>query len=180
MKARLLVTCLLVVGVGATGVGATHNASTETVSSSNRMLRRAGVYLGLIGDPFPTIVGVNLAYNAFDFARFTAGIGKISASIGATEASATTLGATSKFFVPGWNLSPVAGLGFSYVSVSQTGGSKITVSNFNDSAAHVYATIGVDWQAASGFNIGAGYNVSFKSGVGGLPYLNLGWYFDFI
>ncbi len=179
MKARLLLTWLIAFGIGSAVLATTQNTSTETVSS-NRMQRRAGVYLGLIGDPFPTIVGVNLAYNAFDFARVTAGIGKISASIGSSEASATTLGTTAKFFVPGWNLSPVAGVGFSYVSVSQAGGAKITVSNFTESAAHVYGTVGVDWQAASGFNVGAGYNLSFKSGVGGLPYLNLGWYFDLI
>ena len=77
-------------------------------------------------------------------------------------------------------MSPVAGLSFAYVSVSQSGGSAVTVGNFGTSAAHVYGNIGVDWQAASGFNVGAGYNVSFKSGVGGLPYVNLGWYFDLI
>lgn len=154
--------------------------SSETTVGSNRMLRKAGVYLGVLGDPFPTIVGVNLGYNAFDFARFTVGLGQVSASIGSAEASATTIGAGTRFFVPGWSLSPVAGLSFAYVAVSQKGGATLTVQNFTQSMAHIYANIGVDWQAASGFNIGAGYNLSFASGVGGLPYLNLGWYFDFL
>ncbi len=154
-------------------------ASSET-AASNRMLRKAGVYLGLIGDPFPTLVGVNLAYNAFDFARFSAGLGRVSATLGTSEASATTVGAGAKFFVPGWSLSPVAGMSFAYVSVSQSGAGTVSVKNFGSSAAHVYATLGLDWQAASGFNVGAGYNLSFASGVGGLPYLNLGWYFDLI
>jgi len=155
-------------------------SSSETTVDSNRMLRKAGVYLGLIGDPFPTLVGVNLAYNLTDFMRASAGLGRVSATLGTAEASATTVGASAKFFMPGWNLSPVAGLGFAYVSVSQTGAAAVSVSNFGSSAAHVYASLGVDWQAASGFNVGAGYNLSFKSGVGGLPYVNLGWYFDLI
>ncbi len=157
-----------------------HGTSTETAAQSNRMMRKAGVYLGILGDPFPTLVGVNLGYNAFDFMRITGGLGRVSATLGASEASATTLGAGTRFFVPGWNLSPVAGLSFAYVSVSQTGGAAVSVSNFGSSAAHIYATLGFDWQAASGFNVGAGYNLSFKGGVGGLPYLNLGWYFDLI
>ena len=76
-------------------------------------------------------------------------------------------------------MSPSAGVSFAYVSVSQSGGAAVTVGNFTKSQAHIYANIGVDWQAASGFNVGAGYNLSFM-GVGGMPYLNLGWYFDLI
>ena len=156
------------------------NVSTEEVGvTSNRMLRKAGVYLGVLGDPFPTLLGVNLGYNLTDFMRATAGLGRVSATIGTAEASATTLGAGTRFFVPGWSLSPSAGVSFAYVSVSQSGGAAVTVGNFTKSQAHIYANIGVDWQAASGFNVGAGYNLSFM-GVGGMPYLNLGWYFDLI
>ncbi len=154
--------------------------SSEITVASNRMRRKAGVYLGVLGDPFPTLIGVNLAYNAFDFARFTAGLGQISASLGNASASATTLGGGARFFVPGWSLSPVAGLSFAYVAVSQSGGTAITVANFTTSQALIYGNIGVDWQAASGFNVGLGYNLSFMSGLGGLPYINLGWYFDII
>ena len=150
----------------------------ETVS--NRMKNRAGGYVGLLGDPFPTIIGLNIAYNVLDFMRATAGLGQVSAQFGTAEATATTIGAGARFFVPGWDFSPTAGLSFAYVSVSQTGGMSVSVKNFDESGAHLYGTIGVDWQAATGFNVGAGYNLSFKSGIGGLPSLNLGWYFNFI
>jgi hypothetical protein len=149
-------------------------------SVSNRMKNRAGGYVGILGDPFPTIIGLNVAYNVFDFMRATAGLGQISASIGTAEATATTIGMGARFFVPKWSFSPVAGLSMAYVSVSQTDGLSISVKNFDQSGAHLYANLGIDWQAATGFNVGAGYNLSFKSGIGGLPYLNLGWYFNFI
>lgn len=154
--------------------------SEVTETTSNRMKRRAGGYVGLLGDPFPTLVGLNVAYNVFDFMRATVGLGKVSASVGTAEATATTIGGGARFFVPGWSFSPVVGLSTAYVSVSQTDGMSISVKNFETSGMHLYGTVGFDWQSPSGFNVGAGYNLSFKSGVGGLPYINLGWYLDFV
>ncbi len=169
----------VVITAGMMGMSA--NAAEEsTLGMSNRMKNRAGAYLGLIGDPFPTLAGVNVGYNFFDFFRATAGLGQMSTTIGSFSASATTIGAGGRFFVPGWNLSPVAGLSAAFVSISQSGGTSLSVNGFNQSGFHIYGTIGVDWQTASGFNLGVGYNLSFAPGVGGLPYLNLGWYSDFI
>ncbi len=155
---------------------------TETVdaSLSNRMKHRSGAYVGLLGDPFPTVIGVNLAYNVADFMRATAGFGKVSASIGTSTTSATTIGAGARFMVPGWDISPTAGLSFAYVAVSSDGGGSVSVQNFTDSGAHLYGTLGVDWQTEGGFNLGLGYNFSFKSGVGGMPYVNLGYYIDLV
>ncbi len=143
------------------------------------MQKRAGAFLGVLGDPFPTLVGVNLAYNVFDFLRATAGLGQVSASVGNSSASATTVGAGARFLVPGWSLSPVAGLSLAYVGYSSTGGA-LSVGGFDSGGLHAYASLGIDWQTASGFNVGAGYNLSTKAGVGGMPYLNLGWFSDFI
>lgn len=158
------------------------NGATEKVEEtmSNRMRNRAGGYVGILGDPFPTLVGLNLAYNVLDFMRATAGLGQVSATVGDAEATATTIGAGARFFVPGWSFSPVAGVSAAYVNVSQKGGMSITVKNFEESGMHLYGSLGVDFQSEGGFNIGAGYNVSLRSGIGGLPYINLGWYFDFI
>jgi hypothetical protein len=153
--------------------------STVSVVQSSRMHKRVGAYLGVLGDPFPTLVGVNLAYNVFDFLRATAGLGQVSASVGNASASATTVGAGARFLVPGWSLSPVAGLSVAYVGYSSSGGG-VSVGGFNSGGLHAYASLGVDWQTVSGFNLGAGVNVSTKAGVGVLPYLNLGWFSDFI
>ncbi|MEK6705184.1 MAG: hypothetical protein AABZ06_05300 [Bdellovibrionota bacterium] len=158
-------------------------------ADSNRMKNKIGAHIGLLGDPFPTLVGFNLNYNVLDFLRATAGYGSISASTSATVGStttsstltATTIGVGARAFVPGWNFSPVLGLSWANVSISATGTvSTTTVGGFGVSASHLYASIGFDWQTDGGFNLGGGYNLSLKSGVGGLPYINLGWYFDFL
>ncbi len=179
---RMLLTLAVLIPLGAHA--AATNATSETTEASNRMKRRLGAYVGLFGDPYPTIVGINVAYNALDFLRVSGGLGQLSASssFGGADASATatTIGAGARFFVPGWSFSPVAGLGFAYVNISQSGGMKVSVNNFDSSGAHLYGTIGVDWQAGNGFNVGGGYNLSFKSGVGGQPYVNVGWFFDLI
>jgi hypothetical protein len=159
-------------------------AVVETVSSaklepSHRMQKRAGAYLGILGDPFPTLIGVNLGYNVFDFLRATAGIGQVSASTGASTASATTLGAGARFLVPGWSLSPSAGLSVAYLAYASDG-LGISLGNYGAGGLHAYASFGVDWQTEGGFNLGLGYNVSFRSGFGGMPYINLGWFSDFI
>lgn len=183
MITRKIKLVLLAMTCAATVLAATETTSTND-AESNRVRRRFGVYAGFFGDPFPTIIGLNAAYNALDFLRLTAGFGQVSSSLslGGQDASATatTFGAGARFLVPGWSLSPMAGLSFAYVDVTQSGGMTMTVNNFATSGAHVYGSLGLDWQASSGFNVGAGYNLSFKSGVGGQPYLNLGWYFDFI
>jgi hypothetical protein len=177
---RIVLLLAIMFNLSSFAAGTTANTSEATVDS-NRMKNRLGAYLGLLGDPFPTIIGVNVAYNIFDFMRATGGFGQVSASasFGGAEVSAkaTTFGLGTRFFVPGWSLSPVGGLSFAAVSVS---GSGVSVNNFSDSGSHVYATLGADWQAASGFNVGVGYNISFKSGIGGMPYINLGWFFDVI
>ena len=80
---------------------------------------------------------------------------------------------------PGALMAPVVGLSWATVSVTAEGTGVIgDVGGFSGSASHMYMTFGFDWQTGSGFNLGAGYNYSLKSGVGGLPYINLGWYFS--
>lgn len=168
-------------------VAATTHARVEQTSTtemtSDRMIKRAGAYLGVLGDPFPTLVGVNLGFNIFDFLRVHGGVGKISSSTSfgtsSVSASATTVGAGARLFVPGWNLSPTLGLGAAAVLYTSDGAA-IRVQGFDASGAHVYGSFGLDWQTASGFNLGLGYNISFRSGIGGLPYLNLGWFTDLI
>ncbi len=151
---------------------------SHSLGQSNRVNDRFGLHLGLLGDPFPTLVGINVNYNALDWLRATAGYGSITVSVTGGELTASTLGAGVRAMVPNWNFTPVLGMSVATVTVSATGaGVSGDVGGFAVSASHFYATIGFDYQAKIGFNIGAGYNVSLKSGVGGLPYVNLGWYF---
>ena len=165
-------TAIVVLAVVAMGV------FHDTKAQSNRMKHKLGVHLGLIGDPFPTLIGFNVNYNVLDFLRATAGYGSISVTSGGGELTATTIGLGVRGMVPDWNFTPVVGLSWATVSVSVTGGATGDVGGFSGSGSHLYATFGVDWQTGAGFNVGAGYNLSLASGVGGLPYLNLGWYFS--
>jgi hypothetical protein len=165
--ATLIAMTLLVVAV-----------SPGMYGQSNRMNHKFGLHLGLLGDPFPTLLGLNLDYNLIDWARVTAGYGSVSADVTGGKLTATTFGAGVRAMVPNWNVTPVVGLSFASVSVSATGTAVSgDVGGFSASASHLYATFGLDYQAGIGFNVGLGYNVSLKSGVGGLPYINLGWFF---
>jgi hypothetical protein len=158
---------------------ATTTSETQ-VDLSNRSEKKIGAYLGILGDPHPSIVGFNVAYNALDFMRVSVGYGQITESslsftnqgLTTTESKMTTIGTAVKAFVPGWNLTPTAGLGYSHVSVSNN------LSFAKDyKSNNLYFNIGGDWQAASGLNAGIGLNVSINGAAPTAPYLNLGYFF---
>jgi hypothetical protein len=152
----------------------------ETVvekTESHRTTKKLGSYLA-VHDPAPAIVGINLAYNLTDFLRVSAGYGQLSVGVGALEASATTIGAGVTALVPGWSVSPAVGLKFA--SVIYSGNLGLDLGGFKESGSHVYGSLGVDWQASGGFNLAAGYNYSFKSGIGGSVYVAAGWFVDWL
>jgi len=155
-------------------------SSFASEGGSSRTMHRFGLYVGFLGDPFPTLVGFNLGINLASFLRICGGYGTISASsVDATSGTTTTLSATTigggaRLFVPGWNFSPTVGASYARVNLSGTG---TTVGGFGASGSHTYLSAGFDWQANIGFNLGFGYNYSLLAGVGGLPYINLGWFF---
>lgn len=141
-------------------------------SSSNRMHKKLGAYMSLLGDPSPTLVGVNAAYNVTDYMRVNAGFGHVSASLGDESASLTTVGAGAKFFVPGWNFTPVLGANLAYAAFS----GDTSVGGLTSTGLNPYLSVGFDWQARSGFNMGLAMNISL-AGADSNPCLNLGWFF---
>lgn len=155
--------------------------ATSSFASSNRTDHRFGIHVGLIGDPFPTLIGANLNYNILDWFRVTAGYGTITATRGSSTLSATTIGFGGRFFIPGWSFSPVAGFSWANVSMTLTGpqvaGLDVGGFTVGTASSHTYISMGIDWQTGLGLNLGAGYNLSMLDGVGGLPYVNIGWYF---
>lgn len=151
-------------------------------SVSNRVARPFGVRLGLLGDPYPTLIGINVDYSLFDFARVTAGFGYTTVSgtsgSGTWSLKATTLGAGVRFLVPGWNLTPIAGISYANVGITASGSSGgQTINGLTASNSLFYLSGGIDWTASSGFHVGAGYNMSLLAGVTGLPYVSLGFFF---
>ena len=158
------------------------NTSRTKVDVSNRETKKFGLYVGVFNDPAPSLFSINAGYNLTDYMRLSAGIGRLSSSLsfgGQTpiEASVTTVGAGAKFMVPGWSLTPTAGIGYSHVFYSGTPG-MLEVGGFSGNGGHVYVSGGLDWQAESGFNVGLGVNQSLRADVGSSAYINLGWFFD--
>jgi hypothetical protein len=153
------------------------NLSTD----SYRMSRRTGMYLAY-GDPYPTVLGVGAAYQITDYLKAQVGFGKQTvisgiSFAGISTATATTFGLGLKGTVPGWNLTPTVGLHFAHLSYSGTG---VSVGGFTASGSHLYTSFGFDWQTKAGFNLTGGYQLSFKSGVGGGLYLGAGWFVDWL
>ena len=90
--------------------------SASSVQASNRLSHRFGVSLGILGDPFPTLLGYNASINLARWLRATGGYGQISGTTNAGEAKITTVGGGVRLFVPSWNFSPVVGLSYAKVS----------------------------------------------------------------
>jgi len=178
--------CLLLLLLNSAALAADQSSTSDSQapapeSESNRLDHRLGAYLGILGDPHPTILGLNVAYNVTDFLRASAGAGQVSAtsslsiandgSVSSQTQSMTTLGVAAKFLVPTWNLTPTASLGYSHISI--TDGSVFTDYKSNN----LYVGIGGDWQAKSGFNLGAGMNISMNGAAPSAPYINVGYFF---
>ncbi|HUP56904.1 MAG TPA: hypothetical protein VM598_05580 [Bdellovibrionota bacterium] len=174
-----LIALALVMSGTALAAEAPNQVSTEI---SNRMSRRLGFYLG-VNEPAPVLVGMNAAYHLTDFLRASAGFGKVTTTTGitldqnglsTTEASETTMGVAVRGYMPGWNLTPSVGLGFANVSYAGI------LSDVAQGGSHLYASVGADYQARSGFNAAAGIQQSFKSSFGTNVYVTAGWFVDWL
>jgi hypothetical protein len=187
-KSVLWVMLMSVLVVGAkSSVHANEQLSAEKgreyseAGDSARTQHKIGAYLGLLGDPHPTLAGFNLAYNLNDMMRASIGVGKVtvgsSVSVGdegisSAESSVTTVGAAMKFMVPGWNLTPSGSLGLSKVSIQNNG--PIEIEGYK--STNIYLGLGGDFQSDGGFNVGAGLNVSMNGGAPSAPYINFGYF----
>lgn len=143
----------------------------DTTVGSPRARAHTGLILGL-NDPVPAVFGASIAYNLFDFARLQAGIGRFNSDYNYGGTTITTKSFTyafgARFFLPGWQLTPMAGVSWATI---QTEG-------FPNDDHHTSVSVGVDWQMPMGLDLAAGYNQSFEKAIGGLPFVNVGWFFS--
>lgn len=160
--------------------------STKTLAGrSNRGLLSAGVYLSIMGDPYPSLAGANLAINVLDFLRLTAGIGGYtgaagsSLGAGSTAAAATSYAAGLRALMPGWSFSPMVGVSYTHLHMT-SGPANANVQGFGASGEYWYASMGLEWQSPNGFNVGAGCNVAMLATGTALPYINIGYFFPLI
>jgi len=146
--------------------------SQETQASS-RLVHRFGAYGSFVGDPVPSILGVNLGYNLGDIARIHAGVGSLAAGV----INGMSYGGGAKFFVPGWNFSPFAGAQYTFLQLDSVLGISLP-GGVNSSAGVLSVGGGVDWQTGFGLNLSAGaYLPVATTGAQLVPQVSLGWFF---
>lgn len=169
---------------------AQENSVSAELPSNNRAARKLGFYVG-IQDPSPTVLGTNIAYNLTDYMRLSVGFGEVKTTTGMTftsdgdsttlttqEAKASTAGAGLRVMMPSRNLTPTLGLHAARIEYSGTGG--VEVGGFKESTTHIYSSIGFDWQASSGFQIGGGYNLSLSPSGHNSVYASAGYFVNWL
>jgi outer membrane autotransporter protein len=185
LKVFLASTLFLVVGV-APALASTETGTSTATETSRRSEKKLGAYLGVLGDPAPTAIGLNLAYNVADYLRASIGYGDASSKTTSCDMSSgtcaseetgklQTFGAGLRAMMPGWSFTPVLGVSLGYMKLS---GDFTNVQGLTHSGFNAYGNVGFDYQARSGFNVGFGYNFPLGNKMESNPYLNLGWFFD--
>ncbi len=182
LPSRLLSCSALLLAIGSFGLGGFGAAFGEkealAFDDGSRSMHRFGVYVSVLGDPFPSLWGINVGYNLESWMRLHAGYGSTSVGSGTSTLTVSSLGGGVHFFVPGWSLSPVVGVSITNLTASVSGSvSGLSVNGISSSGLFTYGSAGLEWQTYSGLTIGVGYNFGLSGGLGGAPSASFGWYF---
>jgi len=146
----------------------------EVEGPSNRLEDRFGVVAGIFSNPGGSLSGA-VKVNLTDFFRVFGGGGQ-----NFFPCSSTFLGGGGEFLFPGMNFSPSlsGSLGHVWRNCSDWDSGKKN----KDKGLYGSVSMGGDWQAKSGFNVGFGGLMVSPSYFGTkkvffLPYLNVGYFF---
>jgi hypothetical protein len=150
--------------------------SAPEASAASRATKKIGLSIGLLTEPFPSVIGYSLSYNLFKQLRLTAGYGSISATGTGYTADLTTIAADAKLFVVDWNFAPFVSAGFSNVSGTITGTSTAGGTSLTQTGSAVVFGGGIDWQMDWGLNLGLEYKTA---SIGGNSVAIPGFYFGF-
>lgn len=157
-------------------------AGTSTMQAGEEQEKTYGLFVA-IGNPYPTILGVNAAYNFNKDLRASIGYGEVevTSSIEFTDSGfsektikAQTYAAGVQYMFLPTAVRGAVGVHAGYFSVSGDG--EIEIGGFDKSTGYAYSNLGIDWTTKSGFNLGTGINVAFLGATGAGFYLNTGWY----
>lgn len=174
MKKILLLTIVL----SQLGLAATSQTSTK----QNRENDPFGAYLS-IGTPFPTLGGMNIAYNLNQDLRVFLGYGEneVTSSISFSEDSITTgmskatvLGVGAQYFMSDWMFRPALGLTVSSVKFSGEG--KLSINGISEDGTILSSQLGLDWQSGSGYQLGFGLQSALNASASSM-YVNTGYFF---
>ncbi|MGE4132965.1 MAG: hypothetical protein AB7F86_15090 [Bdellovibrionales bacterium] len=172
--------CLLV------SLGMASIAQAESVGQSSTSVKETkdiGGYVS-IGNPFPSLLGLNAAYNLDQNWRASAGYGEVEVTTSMTfsnegitseKIKAQTYGLGMEYLFLDTQVRPIVGLHAGYFSVSGKG--KISIQGIEKSTGLAYSNLGLDWTTGGGFNMGTGVNVAFLGGSGANFYANVGYFF---
>ena len=147
--------------------------------AGSRSHKKIGLDLGLITEPFPSLLGYNLSYNVFDQLRLTAGYGTVSSTGAGYSMDVKTIGVDAKLFLLNWSFAPFVSLGYTSVSGTVSGVGTSGGISLSGTGKSAHYGIGVDWQTWAGFNLGLEYKnlVGSSLGTTGAPGLYIGWFF---
>jgi hypothetical protein len=172
----------IVIIVGVVSVSAA--AADEGVSSLKQEPHKTYGGYASIGNPYPTLFGINGAYNVTPDLRASIGYGEIevttsyqftSAGVEQKKVKAQTYAVGAEYLFLSWPVRPLAGLHLGYFNVSGDG--DFSLNGFKKSTTHLYSNLGMDWIASNGYQLGAGMNVSLVGSSGASFYINTGYFF---
>lgn len=175
---KVIIALMIGLGLAQQAFGAVGESRTEIIGN-----KKVGTYLGL-GNPYPSLIGINGAYNIDKNMRAVVGYGEVevttSVGFGAngfteSKVKAQTYTAGMDYLFLESSFRPVAGLRLGYFNVSGDG--TFSVQGIDKSTMLIYSNVGLDWVADSGLNLGTGFNVAMLGGRGANFYANVGYFF---
>ncbi len=174
----------LLVGLlwGLSALAQTSEVRTAAPSLDVREAHKIGVMVGL-GAFYPSLLGLTFGYHLNKDVRLSLGYGEVEMTTGISVSNAglktktikaTTYDLGADYFLMEDRLRPI--IGVHAASLNIEGDGEINLQGFTKSGVHAYSSLGIDWVADNGFQIGTGMNVSFLGASGGSFYINSGYY----
>ena len=144
-------------------------------------LRKTGISLNFLGEPFPSFVSLSLQRYLFSGLRSWVGYGIVNSS----NPQIISYGGGFKTFIRDWRIQPVLGIGWAQTASSYKGKINNRARNFLVNAqsigtndCHWYSTFAFEYttkKARSRFSVGIQQSLRYENYV--LPYIQWGIYF---
>ena len=155
----------------------------ENVSTTNARTNHTMGLIAAIGTPFPTLTGLNVAYNLKPDLRlffgggenkFTTGLSFSDSGISTSTTTVSVMGGGAQYFMTDWGFKPTVGMTLSQVKFDGDG--EVSVMGINKPGTILSGQAGFDWQSHSGYEIGLGLQSALNVAASSI-YLNSGWFF---